>query len=45
MKSRWYLVQVEIESSLKIDPIFTNKSKYYFILLANISNYKHKRDK
>ena len=41
MKASWYLVQVDKEYTLKINPIFTNSGKYYCMFLSSHENNKH----
>ena len=35
IKERWYLLQVDIEHILNINPLCTNNGKYYYMLLEN----------
>ena len=42
MKARWYLLQTDIESTLKINPLCTSNGKYYCMLLSKHPNIKHK---
>ena len=45
MKARWYLVQVDMESTPKINQIFRYSGKYYCMFLANNPNKKTKSGK
>ena len=44
MKARWYLVQVDMESTPKINQIFRYSGKYYCMFLANNPNKKQKAE-
>ena len=41
-KEKWYLIQVYIESTLKINPLFIKNGIRYFTFLVDHINNKHK---
>ena len=44
VKARWYLVQVDIWYTLKINSLWTNNVKYYCMFLSEHTNNKHNID-